>query len=116
MGSLKKLFSKVVAALPQTDCLSCLRVRRELGKSIVAVENSLSKRLGLKVGDDVTESHAGYRKCLEAPVVTRADVDDWLRATRMTPEQGAKHLGMTVAEMYGMATDSEEPAKLPLAA
>lgn len=92
--------------LPATSCGTCLKIRHQVDRVILAARSTLSDALGLNVGDDVTDrANAGVRTCLEAPQLTGADVVQYREALKLDQAEFAKKFGLPLERLKAMEAD-----------
>lgn len=95
MGTIHRLTKKALAALPETDCKTCLRVRSSIEGFVLAAETALSRSLGLAVGDGVSaEQSVGYMTCMEVEVPTVAETKAFMEKLGMSTAEFATAYGL----------------------
>jgi len=107
MGTLHRLAQKAMAALPETSCGTCLKVRAAINGYVLAAETAVSKRLGLSVGDKVSpEQSTGHLLCMEFEVPSMAETQAYLASIGMSFSEFASmnpklaaYLGQSDADM-----------------
>lgn len=107
MGTLHQLAQKAMAALPETSCGTCLKVRAAINGYILAAETAVSKRLGLSVGDEISpEQSVGHILCMEYEAPSVAETKAYLASIGMSFSEFASmnpklaaYLGQHDAEM-----------------
>ena len=97
--SLSSLFGRFMKKLPDTECETCLRVRYQGEKMILAVETSVSKALGFKVGEEVDSSRVpeGTTECMEFPRITGQEIVAYRTERNMSQEEFAQAFGLSLA-------------------
>ncbi len=101
MGTLHRITQKAMAALPETSCGTCLRIRSSIEGLVLAAETALSRHLGLAVGDKVSaEQSTGHMLCMEVEVPSRAETVVFLQSIGLTVPDSAELLGMSDSEFF----------------
>lgn len=110
MSLFTTLWKKLMNKLPETDCPTCLRIRYESGKAILAFETAASRALGLKVGQQVekTKIPPNAPICVELPEVTPADMITYRQRLGLTQEQFATKFGVSMRDVRKWES-GEEP-------
>lgn len=110
MPFFSNLWNKFMNKLPETDCPTCLRIRSESGKAILAFETAASKALGLKVGQEIKTHQVSPKTqvCWEPPAIKPGEMIAYRERLGLTQEQFATKFGASIRDVRSWES-GEEP-------
>jgi DNA-binding transcriptional regulator YiaG len=89
-------------------------VRGAIEGVVLAVENALSRALGLSVGDPIGPEHKDRLQCIEVPELTVADVQEHMAHLKMSPDEFADSYGITRGSLTAFLEGRGELVFLPV--